>query len=276
MTSDDSELLGQTGGGVHDPRSPGADAGHRGYAGKHPELAERIRSLFPTLLLLEGLAAGKPSSGTTQSLCSWEKLGPGVVFGSYRIDGEVGRGGMGAVYGATHLALDKRVALKVLPIQGLRDASRWSGSCVRRGRRPGCIIPTSCRSSTSGRSTASRTMPCSSSKDAGCDRVLRHMCANAERPGHAHEGGNAGTCEGRNCGCWLAAGHLALGRSGNFRFSRCRCVDTGRGNAAAAGGCRHACAGRSPLANASCRAPRLLQPSGGLGQPGCRGPGVRP
>ena len=30
------------------------------YARRHPELAERIRALFPTLMLLEGMAAGVP------------------------------------------------------------------------------------------------------------------------------------------------------------------------------------------------------------------------
>jgi YVTN family beta-propeller protein len=41
-------------------------------------------------------------------------LSPGAVFAGHRIEGIAGRGGMGVVYRATHLALDHVVALKVI------------------------------------------------------------------------------------------------------------------------------------------------------------------
>ena len=42
------------------------------------------------------------------------ELGIGSEFAGHRIDGIAGRGGMGVVYLATHLALNRRVALKVI------------------------------------------------------------------------------------------------------------------------------------------------------------------
>src|SRR3954462_12952008 len=42
-------------------------------------------------------------------------LQPGDVFAGHRIEGLAGRGGMGVVYRATELTLDRVVALKLIP-----------------------------------------------------------------------------------------------------------------------------------------------------------------
>ena len=43
-----------------------------------------------------------------------DQLGRGSVIGGYRIDELIGRGGMGLVYRATNVALNRIYALKVL------------------------------------------------------------------------------------------------------------------------------------------------------------------
>src|SRR4051794_11039949 len=43
-----------------------------------------------------------------------QQLEPGAVFAGHRIEGLAGRGGMGVVYKATHLALDQTRALKLI------------------------------------------------------------------------------------------------------------------------------------------------------------------
>src|SRR4051812_10044798 len=51
------------------------------------------------------------------------ELAPGAVFAGHRIESLAGRGGMGVVYRATHLALDRTVALKVIAPTLMEDRS---------------------------------------------------------------------------------------------------------------------------------------------------------
>ena len=115
----DDSLLGQLAeeftGEIREGKLPDIEE----YARKYPELAGRIRELFPTLMLLEGMAA---SSDAPAADVPPSPLTPGSAFGNYRIEREIGRGGMGIVYKAVHVLLEKRVALKVLPVRTPADA----------------------------------------------------------------------------------------------------------------------------------------------------------
>ena len=61
---------------------------------------------------------------TPSPASSRDALGPGVMLAHFRIEGRLGKGGMGEVYRATDVALDRTVALKVLPADVQHDAGR--------------------------------------------------------------------------------------------------------------------------------------------------------
>jgi serine/threonine protein kinase len=86
----------------------------------HPEHAEAFRQLLPALEMmgeLRGAAASRGPSGGDAGLDAG-------ILGDFRIIREVGRGGMGIVYEADQLSLDRRVALKVLPLAATLDVKQ--------------------------------------------------------------------------------------------------------------------------------------------------------
>lgn len=88
------------------------------YAAQHPELAEEICELFPTIAVTERLKARQEQTSGGRATLGAAKL---TRLGDFRIIREIGRGGMGVVFEAEQESLKRRVAVKVLPRQALLD-----------------------------------------------------------------------------------------------------------------------------------------------------------
>src|SRR5262245_35764250 len=79
---------------------------------RHPEFASEIVRLLPTLEALVDFSSASPS----QPVADLEESFANKTLGDFRIIRELGRGGMGIVYEAEQLSLNRRVALKILPM----------------------------------------------------------------------------------------------------------------------------------------------------------------
>ena len=109
-------LLGNAANDFIERRASGESPTIREYEERYPEIAGAIRDLFPALDLI-----GNSASGASAVRIDRDVFGQSRRIGDFQIIGQLGHGGMGIVYEAEQISMQRRVALKVLPLAGLVD-----------------------------------------------------------------------------------------------------------------------------------------------------------
>ncbi|MGA2030743.1 MAG: serine/threonine-protein kinase [Thermoguttaceae bacterium] len=88
----------------------------------HPDLAGTLRTYLDSLEQLHEVAAGFACPAVRTEAEAGAADDRQQRLGDFRLLREVGRGGMGVVYEARQISLDRRVALKVLPFAAVLDS----------------------------------------------------------------------------------------------------------------------------------------------------------
>ncbi len=87
----------------------------KAFISRFPDISDELNECLDGLDYLMAAAPGLSAPGTNPAK-------PDSVLGDFRLVREIGRGGMGVVYEAVQISLDRRVALKVLPVAATFDA----------------------------------------------------------------------------------------------------------------------------------------------------------
>ncbi|HEV3444747.1 MAG TPA: tetratricopeptide repeat protein [Gemmataceae bacterium] len=99
----------------------GHDPERRAFLARHADIAGILEECLDSLEFVH--QASRRLHGAGEPLAAVEGT-PGTPLGDFRIIRELGRGGMGVVYEAEQLSLQRRVALKVLPLVATLDAKQ--------------------------------------------------------------------------------------------------------------------------------------------------------
>ena len=104
--------------------SPDPDA----FISAHPAQADELRELLPVVMEMEEYGRGARRSG-----CRENAAPPEIAGSDFRLEKEIGRGGMGSVWEATQISLNRKVAVKVMK-KPIRDEKAWRERFARESR----------------------------------------------------------------------------------------------------------------------------------------------
>jgi len=107
------------------------------YVKRYPDHAEQIESLFPSIAMMEQLKQQKRESQDQRSVAVKTPADMPKQLGDFRVLREIGRGGMGIVYEAWQQSLARRVALKVLPTEGIGRSEKQIERFLREAKAAG-------------------------------------------------------------------------------------------------------------------------------------------
>ena len=115
ISSDHEEQLAVILSDVADAVCRGEIVDMESICAEHPDLSQELRRLWGTLLVTDTAGAIADEGPARDSDTSrWKSLTLPTIIGDYELTEELGRGGMGVVFRARQISLDREVAIKMI------------------------------------------------------------------------------------------------------------------------------------------------------------------